>query len=253
MAGRTRERGWPLASIAMAVVRSRLVGGAERVYAAGRFRARRARRQLGRRIGGVRERVPERDGVALTFDDGPDPRFTERLLGVLDDSGVRATFFCIGDRAREHPEILRAIVAAGHSVGSHSLTHADTWTLGSRELFRELRDGHRAVEHAIGRTSSLFRPPKGYLDLRVASAIRAAGLRSWMWSVDPNDWRVGATADGVVAGCAGVVAGDVVLLHDGIFEEPGSEAMDRSATLEAVPQIAEQIRGRGLELTALAM
>jgi peptidoglycan/xylan/chitin deacetylase (PgdA/CDA1 family) len=122
-----------------------------------------------------------------------------------------------------------------------------------RDLVRELSEGHRAVEAAIGRGSGLFRPPKGYLDLRVATAIRVAGLGSWLWSVDPNDWCVGVTADDVVAGCEGIVAGDVVLLHDGVVEESGLEGMDRSATLEAVPRIVEQIRASGLALTALAM
>jgi peptidoglycan/xylan/chitin deacetylase (PgdA/CDA1 family) len=232
---------------------ARIAGGARRVYRSGRYRSRQVARRQVHRIGGVHRRVTSSGEVALTFDDGPDPRFTESLLGVLAELDVRATFFCIGSRAEAHPELMRAIVDGGHSVGSHSLSHPDTWTVGTRALVRELRAGHAAVESAIGRPTTLFRPPKGYLDARVATAIRVAGLRSWLWTVDPSDWQEGSSADDIVAACADVEGTDVVLLHDGIADGGVGVQLDRSATLAALPRIVGDVRARGLALTALSM
>lgn len=204
-------------------------------------------------IAGVRHSLdPSAGRVALTFDDGPDPSFTPELLDVLDRLKVPATFFVTGQRAQRHPDLVRRIVSDGHSLGSHSASHADPWTLTLGALVAEYRSGRVAVEEASGRKVSLFRPPKGYLDAKGALAIRAVRLRPWLWSIDSLDWKPGATVAGIgdVAGRAG--PGAVILLHDAIEGALAPEALDRSATVSAVPSLVQRLRDRGMEFVGLS-
>src|SRR4051794_26218506 len=188
--------------------------------------------------------------VALTFDDGPDPDSTPRVLDVLAAHGVPATFFCVGSRARRHPDLVRRILAEGHAVGSHSETHR-VGQLASGPAMRDYRSGRSAVEEAAGRPVHLFRPPHGRLDLPTARALRGSGLRTWLWTVDPGDYVPGTTADSIVETVGGSVAGDVVLLHDALEEAPDG-APSRNVLVEALPEVITRLQGRGLRLVALS-
>ena len=198
----------------------------------------------------VARHVP--DGlVALTFDDGPHPSSTIRVLDVLAELDVRATFFCVGRNAQEHPEILRRTLAEGHAVGSHSLTHPHPAETPLRELRREYREGHRAVSSVAGRDVPLFRPPHGHLKLGSAAIVRHQQLGTWLWTVDPQDWRPGVTRDEVASVAAAANSGDVVLLHDWVEQPWEARALDRSATIEALPLIVRAVEQRGLRFTTL--
>ena len=175
------------------------------------------------------------------------------LLDVLDDLGVPATFFCVGQRIEEHPDLVRRMVASGHRVGSHSQTHHHSTTLGVRQLHAEFDSGRRSLERALGGACSLFRPPSGYIDARVACVIRRLQLQPWLWSVDPEDWRPGATTERIAAVGATAESGDVILLHDGIELPEAPEALDRSATVAAIPLIVDQIRAKGLDFATLPL
>lgn len=110
----------------------------------------------------AREALDPADGaVALTFDDGPHPEHTPAVLDELARLGVVATFFLVGQRAAERPDLVRKIVDAGHAVGSHSSSHIEPWTVPLVDLAREYRRGRSEVEAAVGRPVALFRPPKG--------------------------------------------------------------------------------------------
>ena len=195
---------------------------------------------------------PDVAEVAITFDDGPDPRFTPVLLDVLAELGAPATFFLQGDRALAHPDLVRRMEAEGHVVGSHSGTHADgrrsTWPT----LVRDYRAGRQAAEDILGRSVRLFRPPQGYINVRVAAAVRAVRLTPWLWTIDPKDWMPDATADAILARTQTLAAGDVVVLHDSMANPVAPAALDRSATIEAVPRIVALARQRDLRLTTLA-
>ncbi len=193
----------------------------------------------------------ETNAVALTFDDGPDPQFTPQVLDVLAAHGVRATFFLVGRRVRSHPELVRRMISEGHAVGSHTWSHPRPWTIGGLDTLREYRAGRRAVEEVAGHPVRLFRPPKGYLTGRIAIAALATRLETWLWTVDPEDWQPGVTADQLLDRLAGLEPGDVVLLHDGLEDALAPEAEDRSATVAALPAIIEKARARGLELVGL--
>jgi peptidoglycan-N-acetylglucosamine deacetylase len=212
----------------------------------------RARRRLETRLTDLpRSLAVPGKSVAITFDDGPDPVFTPPVLDVLAKHGVRATFFVVGSRARLYPDLVRRIVADGHGLGSHSEGHPDPWTLSLVELMREYRTGRRSVEVAANRQVRLFRPPKGYVDLRGAMAMSGARLRPWLWTCDPEDWSPTASCASIVEGLGSLTAGDVVLLHDGIEGPLEPAAEDRSVTLLALPLIIDSIRSKGLSFTAL--
>ena len=213
-------------------------------------RVRRTRSALTDDVAGVARRVPD-GAVALTFDDGPHPSSTGRVLDALGDLGVRATFFCVGRNAQAHPGLVRRALAEGHAVGSHSATHPHPARTPLRDLEGEYVAGRRAVSAAAGRDVRLFRPPHGHLGLRSARMVRRQRLSTWLWTVDPQDWRPGVTTDQVAAVAAGARSGDVVLLHDWVEQPWAPEALDRSATVEALPAIVRAVEDRGLRFTTL--
>lgn len=200
-------------------------------------------------LAGCRHRTAS--GVALTFDDGPDPTWTPRLLDLLAEHRAAATFFLVGDAAEANPDLVRRMVDEGHAVGSHTRTHPDLWTLSIPKLRTEIGDGRAQVEGAAGRSCTLFRPCKGHVDWNVAVAMRATGVDPWLWSASPDDWRPGVTVAEVLSGLEQLADGDVVLLHDGLEQPWAPEAKDRSPTLDALPALIERIRSKGLALTTL--
>src|SRR5450631_4536711 len=156
------------------------------------------------------------DAVALTFDDGPHPRFTPETLDLLRRFDVRATFFLVGARSREHPELIDRILAEGHRVASHTDTHPDMWTLRPWAVLKEYRKGRDAVSTIARQPVRICRPPKGYLDFMHACIARVLGLRLWMWSLAGQDWIPGITAAEILAEIGTPKAGDIILLHDGL-------------------------------------
>ena len=134
----------------------------------------------------VRQGPVGRRRVALTFDDGPDPRWTPRLLEVLAAGEVRATFFVVGERAARHADLLRAIVAGGHEVGTHSWAHRNAWLLEPRASAAEVRREAHAVEALTGGPCRFFRPPWGIVNLATLRAARQAGLTTVLWSLQPE-------------------------------------------------------------------
>jgi peptidoglycan-N-acetylglucosamine deacetylase len=206
-------------------------------------------RALVRAAGAHQSLDAARSEVALTFDDGPDPKFTPGLLDSLDHAGILATFFWIGDRAVAHRDLARRVRAAGHSVGSHSSCHLAPSHRSEKVLRSDYLDGRRAVEEAIGEPTSLFRPPFGAITPQSVIAIRRLGLEPWLWSVDSGDWRPGATATELLVGLSGIPGGSVVLLHDGTGD-PGPGA-SRAATIELIEPLADALRSRGLSFVTL--
>jgi peptidoglycan/xylan/chitin deacetylase (PgdA/CDA1 family) len=188
--------------------------------------------------------------VALTYDDGPDPENTPRLLDLLAEAGAHATFFVVGDAVRRHPAILRRILDQGHAVGLHSDTHDRRFNLWSAtRVAADLQRCQASIADAGGREPPiLFRPPMGLKNPLVAAAVRRLGLRCVTWSAGGGD---GATrsGDAVYARCAaGLRPGGIILLHD------GSEAAHPQARPHAVPisrRLLAALTQRGLAACAL--
>jgi peptidoglycan-N-acetylglucosamine deacetylase len=205
-------------------------------------------------VASARRSLPDviNNSVAITFDDGPDGRFTPAILDVLRDRRVHATFFLVGQRADMRHDLVRRIVAEGHALGSHTDTHPDMWELSPSAAITEFERGRQILEAITGRQVPLFRPPKGWMDLRLALALRTHGFRSWLWTIDPADWDPNATVQSITEGSATLGSGDILLLHDAIERPIDPSAEDRSATVEALPGIIDRVRARGLRLVTLA-
>ncbi|OEJ93260.1 polysaccharide deacetylase family protein [Streptomyces thermolilacinus] len=182
--------------------------------------------------------------AALTFDDGPDPVHTRRILEILDRYGVRATFFCVGHHVAALPDEVRRIVAAGHGVGNHSWSHPFLPDLTPDQLREQLDRTGEAVARVTGEAPTHFRPPYGGLTPEVLATLAEHPTTMTLWDVDSRDWsrpgpeRIAAT----VLDSAG--PGSVVLLHEG--------AGDREQTVRALPSIVEGLLARGLELVPVA-
>jgi len=176
--------------------------------------------------GGPSGSVNHIDGtqVALTFDDGPDPRLTPRLLDLLATAGVKATFCLIGRNAAAHPGIVRRIAAEGHTLCNHSWSHRmDLGRLSEADIARELRDTTAAIQAgAPGAPVTYFRAPGGYFTDRLVAAAASLGMLSLHWTVDPQDWNYGAFPPGptMLNHLIGALEhdpapGTIILSHDG--------------------------------------
>jgi len=159
----------------------------------------------------------ERALVALTFDDGPDPQVTPRLLELLARHRARATFFCIGQRVARHPALARAIAAAGHDVENHSWSHAAGFGFfGPARLRADIMRAQQAIADATGRAPLLFRPPFGVRTPLLEPVLAALGLHCTVWTVRGYDTIADRPARVVARIAPRLRAGAVVLLHDGI-------------------------------------
>lgn len=150
--------------------------------------------------------------VALTFDDGPDPRWTPLVLDALADHGARATFFQMGDAVRKHPAVTQQVHAAGHEVASHTARHTDLTDLSYDELWDNLTLAHEAITDATGTPPALLRPPYGRIDSLGLFAAAELGYQVAMWSHHLPTWDAEAKVDLDVATAS---PGMIILCHDG--------------------------------------
>jgi peptidoglycan/xylan/chitin deacetylase (PgdA/CDA1 family) len=152
--------------------------------------------------------------VALTFDDGPDPEWTPRVLEILADRGVKATFFLVGERAAREPSAVHAIAAGGHEIGSHSWSHTSLWLCGPRRTDAEIARTKRLLGYLAGKPPVLFRPPWGMVNAAMFAALRRHGQRCVFWSIQPEGLRPATASAQVAHVLHRVHPGAIVDLHD---------------------------------------
>jgi peptidoglycan/xylan/chitin deacetylase (PgdA/CDA1 family) len=197
--------------------------------------------------------------LALTFDDGPNPAITPKLLDLLDRYNAKATFFLIGCFVRECPELVQETVARGHVVGNHTELHPNLFRLNPMKVRVELRLCHDAIRGAVGKPPKWFRPPYGLRNPWVIPAARELGYRTVMWTLIPGDWRKKPTewliprlqpiADRAKRnGGKALGTGDILCLHDGAHRELNG---DRSRTLAALEYWLPRWRDLGLEFVTI--
>lgn len=193
---------------------------------------------------------------ALTFDDGPNDGHTQRLLEALAGHNVRATFFVIGKYVRQRPELVRAIHAAGHVVGNHTMSHPWLLVESPRRVREELAGCNAALEDALGERVRLMRPPHGARRPDVLRAARELGLTPVLWNAMGFDWRPGMTAARIVEHLERGIArnrrrrrGSNLLLHDGGHLGIGA---DRSQSVEAARLVLERHPARYVTVDAWA-
>ncbi|HJT65943.1 MAG TPA: glycosyltransferase [Pyrinomonadaceae bacterium] len=207
----------------------------------------------------VVQRTGDRPGlIALTFDDGPDPRWTPAILNILKQEQVPATFFIIGKNGQAYPDLVKRIVDEGHEVGNHSFTHPNLGEIPLSLVELELNATQRLIESETGRSTVLFRPPyfgdaEADKPQEVEPALIAQNLGYLMVGVriDPDDWKLPVTADEIVnrtidraTDTNPETRGEVVLLHD--------SGGDRSATIEALPRLIHELRARGFRFVQVS-
>lgn len=187
--------------------------------------------------------------VAITLDDGPDPEVTPRVLDVLDAAGARASFFCIGRRAEEHPEIVAEIAARGHRVENHSYTHSNFFALlGPRGIASEIDRAQEVLAGITGRRPIYFRPPAGIRGpwLEPVLVRRKLTLVSWTRrgfdSVDRDPSRVCRRL------LRGVSADDILLVHDGTLSPRGGRV---EGVVEILRRTLDTLRTEGLRAVAI--
>jgi cellulose synthase/poly-beta-1,6-N-acetylglucosamine synthase-like glycosyltransferase/peptidoglycan/xylan/chitin deacetylase (PgdA/CDA1 family)/spore germination protein YaaH len=207
----------------------------------------------------VVQRTGDRPGLlALTFDDGPDPRWTPAILDILKKEQVPATFFIIGKNGQAYPDLVKRIVNEGHELGNHTFTHPNLGEIPLSLTELELNATQRLIESETGRSTVLFRPPyfgdaEADKPQEVEPALIAQNLGYLMVGVriDPNDWQLPVTADQIVqrtieraTDTNPETRGEVVLLHD--------SGGDRQATIEALPRLIHELRARGYKFVPVS-
>ncbi|HRY60232.1 MAG TPA: polysaccharide deacetylase family protein [Patescibacteria group bacterium] len=179
--------------------------------------------------------------VALTFDDGPHKYLTPRLLDILKNNDVKATFFVVGNRMKVYPDIVKRIYNEGHEVGDHTWGHAWLTQIGIGKATWQIKSAKDTIFQTTGVKPKLFRPPYGATNKYIADIVAKMGMRQIIWNVDPCDWRdytPERTANYILKNTHD---GDIILMHD-----------IHANTIKAVPGIISMFRKKGYVFVAVS-
>jgi peptidoglycan/xylan/chitin deacetylase (PgdA/CDA1 family) len=203
--------------------------------------------------------------LALTFDDGPNPSITPKLLDLLDRYHAKATFFVVGKFVRESPALVKETAARGHLIGNHTESHPNLFFCGPEETRSELLRCTEAITHATWQEPRWFRPPFGFRSPWLGALVQQRQMRTVMWTLIPGDWRP-KPADWLIQHMQPIAAhaqslsakndqqqstntGDVLCLHDGDYARPNG---DRTRTLAALEYWLPRWRDLGLEFATIS-
>ena len=188
--------------------------------------------------------------IALTFDDGPNEPYTSQALAILEQYGIKATFFVIGQNARRYPEICRRIVTAGNVVGNHSYHHRKSLCLRrGKAIAREIELAHQAIYDCTGFEPKLFRPPHGFRTPWLMRTVRHLGYTVVTWDNMTGDWKANKSGEEIGQTIVQrAKPGSVIVLHDGRDSRP---SYDRSQMLQALPQIIDALKQRGFDFATI--
>ena len=182
--------------------------------------------------------------IALTFDDGPHERYTEEILSVLSEFGVKATFFVIGENAEARPDLLLKVKEGGHEIGNHTYSHVFLRDLSLAATCKEVTRASDAIEKITGTRPRLFRPPGGsYSDAKLG-VITEMGYVSVLWSKDTRDWTSPSVESVVAAAVDSPASGDIILFHDFVGKN--------SPTPAALKKIIPALQNRGFEFVTVS-
>ncbi|MFZ5631893.1 MAG: polysaccharide deacetylase family protein [Bacillota bacterium] len=200
---------------------------------------------------GVISRLPLKEGVTITFDDGPDPRYTPRVLDILRAAGVKACFFVVGEKARRHPEIIEKIVSDGHEIGIHGLRHRIPWLLGPVGTIREIKESARVIEEITGSRPAAFRPPWGLFNLCSYLGSLALKQKVVLWSFMSWDWAGSITPENIEKRVRKRLAdGSILVFHDS-DTAPGASGGCTEKMLSALPGVIDELKERGYDIMPL--
>ena len=177
-------------------------------------------------------------GVAITFDDGPNPEITPRIIDVLEKHGATATFFVTGENAARFPDLIRKIKSCGHQIGAHSQSHSNAWFMSPWKTWREWKECVRTIENLTEETVCWVRPPWGNFSLSTWIWILRYRKRAVLWNVEGHDWESRRSPEQIAARILSRVReGSIVVLHDA-----GENNRSQEATVRALDIICQRVR-----------
>jgi len=188
--------------------------------------------------------------VALTFDDGPSPVWTPKILDELKKAGVKATFFMLGDHVEKYPEIAKRVAQEGHEIENHSYDHHVLFYYKMEELEKEIKDTEKIIQDVAGQTTRYFRPPKAWLTDQEKKKIKEMGYEIILWSLNSKDWVTFDDKYIIKYILRNIRPGDIILFHDsgGVFSIEGG---DRKETVKTIPRLVEKLKERGYKFVTV--
>ena len=179
--------------------------------------------------------------IALTFDDGPDNRYTTAILDILKEKEVKATFFVVGQQVSKNPEVLQRIVDEGHAVGNHTYNHKDLSELNKKQIIEEVNTADAAIKKAVGFTPVMFRAPYGAVSDILKTLLKANNRELIGWTIDTRDWA-GTSADNICKMIKNEAKpGGIILMHS--F---GGKHIKN--TVKALPEVIDELEQMGYTL-----
>ncbi|GAA0322390.1 hypothetical protein GCM10008967_11100 [Bacillus carboniphilus] len=187
---------------------------------------------------------PDQPMVALTFDDGPDEEdVTNSVIDILDEYGVKGSFFFVGENVEKHPDVVKKADESGHLVLGHSYQHKNLKSMNFQGVVEDLQMTEAAIFEAIGKKPAMFRPPFGDTDFDVVNASKQEKYDIILWSIDTIDWADGAVSEEIVENVlSNVRNGDIILMHT---------TKERVETPKALPMIIEELQKRNFQIVDL--
>ncbi|MBC7319912.1 polysaccharide deacetylase family protein [bacterium] len=184
--------------------------------------------------------------IFLTFDDGPHPIYTPQILDILEKNNIKATFFFLGKKAQEFPEIVRLAKEKGHTIGSHGYSHRPVWFLPPNMTRKEFEKTDSIISSILGEPPRYIRPPWGGFNLSTVRFLNDCERPFVLWSLDSRDWQRGISIERIIERVLRKIEpGDIVLFHDGRWDDISKK------TVEALPIIIGELRKRGYEISPL--
>lgn len=192
----------------------------------------------------------DRRQVALTFDDGPDTTFTPAILDILEQKGAPATFYVVGRRAEQLPDLTRRMFTVGGEVGNHAYEdeHLDLRQLRPEVVLRSMARTHEVIVGTTGQAPVTFRPPFGFYNSLVLSTAQRFGYTTVLWDIDSKDWQSLSAQQIIENVLPKIQNGSIILMHSGVTL-PGE---DLTGTINALPVIIDDLRKRGFTLVTVA-
>lgn len=190
--------------------------------------------------------VPHAKGmIALTFDDGPHPKYTRQILDILKKEGIKATFFVIGENIGYYDEgIVLEIINDGHELGNHTFNHEHTKNMSEADFYRDVRTCHELIKEKYGYEMRIFRPPEGYIDEKVKNIARELDYSIIIWSIDTKDWEhIGS--DLIVSNVEENASdGDIILMHDYVSKP--------NTTVGALEKVIKRLKTEGYRFVTVS-
>lgn len=190
----------------------------------------------------IRRGNKKRKEIALTFDDGPDGDVTPQILDILKDKGIKATFFLLGKKVEEYPEITLRIKKEGHQLGNHSWSHSNFWHLPDEYILKkEIKPTSKIIEKTTGIYPEILRPPYGLINNSTIKLLKEKEWKIVNWSIDSHDWNLSSTQ------IINIIekhhhSGAIILLHNSNFNE---------ITVKSLPEIIEIIKAEGYSFISI--